>query len=124
MSDEYERGFADAIRLAAETTKDVRQVVEEHGAVFRIPANQWAVGCLTELETRIRALTPSQAQAKVFGPTDEMIERLAQYIYANEAARCKTLEQALFHKSNWRRAVPEARAMLEAALMPPQEEKS
>lgn len=45
--------------------------------------------------------------------TDANVERLAVYIYERESMNCKTLDDALSHQSKWRRAIPEARAMLE-----------
>jgi hypothetical protein len=44
------------------------------------------------------------------------VERLAQFIYDKEAKNCKSLDEALQHKANWRRAIPEATEMLKAAF--------
>jgi hypothetical protein len=48
--------------------------------------------------------------------TDEMVERLAKYIYAQEARKCSSLEEFERYNKNWPRAIPEAKAMLIAAL--------
>lgn len=50
--------------------------------------------------------------------TDAMVERLAKFIVSKESINCKTLYEAMFHQSNWRRAVSESREMLTAALGP------
>lgn len=48
--------------------------------------------------------------------TEAMVERLAQFIYRKEALKCRSLVAALEHERHWRRAIPEAREMLVAAL--------
>lgn len=59
---------------------------------------------------------PAVPEAKQAGVRDEMAERLAKFIYDKEARNCKTVDLAHHHAKNWRRAIPEAREMLEAAL--------
>ena len=45
------------------------------------------------------------------------VERLAKFIAQKESRDCKTLDSAIHHQSTWPRIVPEARQMLEAALV-------
>lgn len=56
-----------------------------------------------------------QGGGGVSGVDDAMVERLAKFIYRKESANL-SLDESLRHQSNWRRAIPEAREMLEAAF--------
>jgi hypothetical protein len=47
---------------------------------------------------------------------DAMIEAAARQMAKEESASCKTLDAALLHQDNWRRLIPEARAIVNAAL--------
>jgi hypothetical protein len=46
----------------------------------------------------------------------EAAERLAQFMYSQEARKCTSLGDAEYYRSNWRRGLPEAHAMLDAAF--------
>ena len=48
--------------------------------------------------------------------SEGMVEALAKFIVRKEANNCKTLNEAMHHQAQWRRAIPEAREMLEAAV--------
>jgi len=71
-----------------------------------------AADVIRQLTARVSAL---EADA---GVTDARVERLAMFIYDKESQSCRSLDAALEHRKHWRRAIPEARAMLEAALHP------
>jgi len=49
------------------------------------------------------------------------VERLAKFIAQKESRNCKTLDEAIHHQSKWQRIVPEAREMLESALVSAQD---
>ena len=54
-------------------------------------------------------------EQKRFEETD--VERLAKFIAQKESRNCKTIDEAIHHQSKWQRIVPEAREMLESALV-------
>lgn len=56
---------------------------------------------------------PGKAAQRV---SEGMVEALAKFIVRKEANNCKTLNEAMHHQAQWRRAIPEAREMLEAAV--------
>lgn len=48
--------------------------------------------------------------------TDAMVERLAIHLATKESANYKTLDEAINHVNKWKRLIPEAREMLQAAI--------
>ena len=81
-----------------------------------VPPNR-SVATISETLSNETTAAPEPAIPLEFN--DRMVERLARHIYIQEAAKCKTLEEALYHQSNWRRAIPEATDMLKAAFYGP-----
>lgn len=72
------------------------------------PLNNFTIA---DVRTLHAALAPPSGDG-----VDAMVERLAKFIYRKESLNCKTIDEAMHHQSNWRRAIPEAREMLEAAI--------
>jgi len=77
-----------------------------------------AMQCFTQMRQLIVKPDHSAGIGEVV-VDDSMVERLARYISQEESHRCKTIDEALNHKSKWMRIVPEARKMLGAALAQP-----
>ena len=65
---------------------------------------------------RARALALLDGQQAGVVIDEGMVERLAKHIVQQESRNCSTLDESLHHQSKWKRAIPEARAALQAAL--------
>lgn len=92
----------------AEVCEAAAQAMESNGLANRTMR-------LREVAATLRTTPP--APVDVRDVEEAMVERLAKHIVQQESRNCSTLDEALHHQSKWRRAIPEARAALNVALL-------
>jgi len=54
------------------------------------------------------------ASSPVTPQREQIVERIAKFIVEKESRRYKTLDEALYHQSKWKRVIPEAEEMFDA----------